>query len=314
MRSRIGWAVPPSSVCIARHGERTRAGVGTRPRRSPLGVRATGDGSYTLMLADHRSSGASAVATRLSRRSRQRPVTRFSRRSSPAWGTWSCRAARGAARRRTDPGAGTKRRVSSGMPREAVRSGVVDVVGFRSPTSRSGDGGRRLNSPQLTSLPSHPHCRGQRHAGSSPQGTARGARLRYRGGRSGERALELVRSERLDLCSPMSCMPGIGGYEVSNRSDRHGMPGLPVLLTSLNDRWRSCGARLRRRPKYVTKPYQPDGLLTVCARCCSRVREDPPLPKQPFTVELLGSQSPSPRRRNRSSTCWCRVMVPRALE
>jgi signal transduction histidine kinase/DNA-binding response OmpR family regulator len=108
--------------------------------------------------------------------------------------------------------------------------------------------------------------------------------------RSGERALEVVRQERLDLVLTDVVMPGIDGYEVCRRiksvMDLHVLP--VILLTSLTDPLALVRGLASGADHYATKPYQPEGLLTRVREVLRRVREHPKEPAQPIKVELLG--------------------------
>ena len=108
--------------------------------------------------------------------------------------------------------------------------------------------------------------------------------------RSGERALDLVRQERLDLVLTDVVMPGIDGYEVARRiKSVMNLRELPVvLLTSLTDPLALVRGLASGADHYATKPYQPEGLLARVREVLRRVRERPKEPEQPINVELLG--------------------------
>ncbi|MGI8546161.1 MAG: response regulator, partial [Gemmatimonadaceae bacterium] len=82
--------------------------------------------------------------------------------------------------------------------------------------------------------------------------------------RSGEQALEMVDRQDYQLILSDVVMPGISGFDLCHRiKEQPGRENIPlVLLTSLADpldilRGLECGAG-----NYVTKPYDPEGLIT----------------------------------------------------
>lgn len=80
----------------------------------------------------------------------------------------------------------------------------------------------------------------------------------------GEAALELVRTEPLDLVMSDIIMPGISGYEVCRRIKLElGKAGLPVvLLTGLSDPLDIVRGLESGADNYITKPYDPEHLVS----------------------------------------------------
>lgn len=110
--------------------------------------------------------------------------------------------------------------------------------------------------------------------------------------RSGELALAQLARERSDLVLSDVVMPGMDGYELCRRikSTPASAETPVVLLTSLNDplaivRGLACGA-----DHYVTKPYQPQWLLTRLRAVLSRETAVNAAPPDEITVELLGTR------------------------
>ena len=107
--------------------------------------------------------------------------------------------------------------------------------------------------------------------------------------RRAERALEMLETSTVDLVLSDVIMPGMDGYELCRRIKSQ-WPHLPVvLLTSLTDplaivRSLECGA-----DHYVTKPYNPVGLLARVKVVLDNSHVAKVLHPQPFTVNLLGT-------------------------
>jgi signal transduction histidine kinase/DNA-binding response OmpR family regulator len=109
--------------------------------------------------------------------------------------------------------------------------------------------------------------------------------------RSGEQALEMVRAEAPDLVLSDVVMPGIDGYEVCRRIKTDlGLPQLPVvLLTSLTDQIAIVRALASGADHYVTKPYDPERLVTRVRQVISRGAA-PRFPRSvPVVVDLFGT-------------------------
>lgn len=109
--------------------------------------------------------------------------------------------------------------------------------------------------------------------------------------RRAERALEMLGVERVDIVLSDVLMPGMDGYELCRRIK--GVPEraeLPVvLLTSLTDPLAIVRALEAGADHYVTKPYDPEGLLSRVRLVLERAERPRVLHPQPFTVELLGT-------------------------
>ena len=109
--------------------------------------------------------------------------------------------------------------------------------------------------------------------------------------RRAERALELLRSEPVDIVLSDVLMPGMDGYELCKRIKAvPEFSSLPVvLLTSLNDPLAIVRGLESGADHYVTKPYDPQGLLARVRLVLERAKTPATVHPQPFTVELLGT-------------------------
>jgi signal transduction histidine kinase/DNA-binding response OmpR family regulator len=109
--------------------------------------------------------------------------------------------------------------------------------------------------------------------------------------RRAERALEMLKHERVDVVLSDVVMPGMDGYELCSRIKA--VPELKavpvVLLTSLNDPLAIVRGLESGADHYVTKPYEPEGLLARVRLVLERAKSPSTLHPQPFTVELLGT-------------------------
>ena len=109
--------------------------------------------------------------------------------------------------------------------------------------------------------------------------------------RRAERALELLGESRVDVVLSDVLMPGMDGYELCRRIKA--VPewkALPVvLLTSLNDPLAIVRGLESGADHYVTKPYDPEGLLARVRLVLERAKTPSTLHPQPFSVELLGT-------------------------
>lgn len=110
--------------------------------------------------------------------------------------------------------------------------------------------------------------------------------------RSAELALSQLARERSDLVLSDVVMPGMDGYELCRRikATAASADTPVVLLTSLNDplaivRGLACGA-----DHYVTKPYQPEWLLTRLRAVLARPSSEHVPPPEEISVELLGTR------------------------
>jgi two-component system, sensor histidine kinase and response regulator len=108
--------------------------------------------------------------------------------------------------------------------------------------------------------------------------------------RSGEDALDRLRTEEYDLILSDVLMPGMSGYELCamiRRELEHAPP--VVLLTSLNDprdivRGVECGA-----DNFITKPYEPAQLADRIRHVLENHRLRETLPEDgPVTIDFLG--------------------------
>ena len=107
--------------------------------------------------------------------------------------------------------------------------------------------------------------------------------------RRAERALELLEVAPVDLVLSDVIMPGMDGYDLCRRIKTQA-PDLPVvLLTSLTDPLAIVRGLESGADHYVTKPYDPVGLLARVRAVLERSHEPKLLHPQPFTVDLLGT-------------------------
>jgi signal transduction histidine kinase/DNA-binding response OmpR family regulator len=109
--------------------------------------------------------------------------------------------------------------------------------------------------------------------------------------RRAERALELLATSHVDIVLSDVLMPGMDGYELCRRiKEVPAWSALPVvLLTSLNDPLAIVRGLESGADHYVTKPYEPEGLLARVRLVLERAKTPPTVHPQPFTVELLGT-------------------------
>lgn len=107
--------------------------------------------------------------------------------------------------------------------------------------------------------------------------------------RRAERALELLETSTVDLVLSDVIMPGMDGYELCRRI-KSKWPELPVvLLTSLTDPLAIVRGLESGADHYVTKPYDPAGLLARVRVVLDESHEPKLIHPQPFTVNLLGT-------------------------
>jgi signal transduction histidine kinase/DNA-binding response OmpR family regulator len=108
--------------------------------------------------------------------------------------------------------------------------------------------------------------------------------------RRADRALTIIREQRIDLVLSDVLMPGMDGYELT--SHIRGLPELGtlpvVLLTSLTDPLAIVRGLESGADHYVTKPYEPISLIARVRTVLDRVGE-PRFHPKPFTVDLLGT-------------------------
>lgn len=109
--------------------------------------------------------------------------------------------------------------------------------------------------------------------------------------RRAERALETMRTTSVDLVLSDVLMPGMDGYELCRRIKQ--VPEwaeIPVvLLTSLTDPLAIVRGLESGADHYVTKPYDPAGLLSRVRLVLERAHAPKLVHPQPFTVDLLGT-------------------------
>ena len=109
--------------------------------------------------------------------------------------------------------------------------------------------------------------------------------------RRAERALETMRTTPVDLVLSDVLMPGMDGYELCRRIKQ--VPewaDIPVvLLTSLTDPLAIVRGLQSGADHYVTKPYDPAGLLSRVRLVLERAHLPKLIHPQPFTVDLLGT-------------------------
>ena len=107
--------------------------------------------------------------------------------------------------------------------------------------------------------------------------------------RRAERALDTMRTTPVDLVLSDVLMPGMDGYELCRRIKQ--VPEwaeIPVvLLTSLTDPLAIVRGLESGADHYVTKPYDPAGLLARVRLVLERAHIPKQVHPKPFTVELL---------------------------
>ncbi|HET7189434.1 MAG TPA: ATP-binding protein [Gemmatimonadaceae bacterium] len=110
--------------------------------------------------------------------------------------------------------------------------------------------------------------------------------------RRGDRALELLEQERIDLVLSDVVMPVMDGYELCRRiKARPEWQGVPVvLLTSLTDPLAIVRGLASGADHYVTKPYDTDGLLARVRFVLHHVADPQRIVPAPVDVDLLGTK------------------------
>lgn len=110
--------------------------------------------------------------------------------------------------------------------------------------------------------------------------------------RSAELALAHLARERSDLVLSDVVMPGMDGYELCRRIKATAASAETpvVLLTSLNDPLAIVRGLASGADHYVTKPYQPEWLLTRLRAVLARGNAARAAPPEEVTVELLGTR------------------------
>ena len=109
--------------------------------------------------------------------------------------------------------------------------------------------------------------------------------------RRGDRALELLRQERIDLVLSDVVMPVMDGYELCRRIKAEpGWHGIPVvLLTSLTDPLAIVRGLAAGADHYVTKPYDTEGLLARVRFVLQHAADPQRVVPAPVEIELLGT-------------------------
>jgi signal transduction histidine kinase/DNA-binding response OmpR family regulator len=109
--------------------------------------------------------------------------------------------------------------------------------------------------------------------------------------RRADRALELLEREAVDLVLSEVVMPGMDGYELCRRVKAnpswHDIP--VVLMTSLTDPLALVRGLASGADHYVTKPYDPDGLLARVRYVLQHANDPHRIIPAPVEVELLGT-------------------------
>ncbi len=108
--------------------------------------------------------------------------------------------------------------------------------------------------------------------------------------RRAERALEILAETRVDLVLSDVVMPGMDGYALAKCiREKPEWSELPVvLLTSLTDPLAIVRGLESGADHYVTKPYDPAGLLARVELVLAR-RHEPRIVSKAFSVDLLGT-------------------------
>jgi signal transduction histidine kinase/DNA-binding response OmpR family regulator len=110
--------------------------------------------------------------------------------------------------------------------------------------------------------------------------------------RRGDRALELLETERIDLVLSDVVMPLMDGYELCRLiKAQPAWQGIPVvLLTSLTDPLAIVRGLASGADHYVTKPYDIEGLLARVRFVLQHVADPQRIVPQPVDIELLGTK------------------------
>jgi signal transduction histidine kinase len=110
--------------------------------------------------------------------------------------------------------------------------------------------------------------------------------------RRGDRALELLERERIDLVLTDVVMPVMDGYELCRRIKAEPRwQGIPVvLLTSLTDPLAIVRGLAAGADHYVTKPYDVHGLLARVRFVLEHAADPRRIVPAPVDVELLGTR------------------------
>ena len=107
--------------------------------------------------------------------------------------------------------------------------------------------------------------------------------------RRAQLALDEIRTTPVDLVLSDVVMPGMDGYELCRRIKQEWADMPVVLLTSLTDPLAIVRGLESGADHYVTKPYDPAGLLSRVRLVLERSHVPKIIHPQPFTVDLLGT-------------------------
>ena len=109
--------------------------------------------------------------------------------------------------------------------------------------------------------------------------------------RRGDRALELLEQERIDLVLSDVVMPEMDGYELCRRiKAQQAWQGIPVvLLTSVTDPLAIVRGLASGADHYVTKPYDTEGLLARVRFVLHHAADPRQMAPAPVDIELLGT-------------------------
>ena len=110
--------------------------------------------------------------------------------------------------------------------------------------------------------------------------------------RRGDRALELLKTERIDLVLSDVVMPVMDGYELCRLiKAQPAWQGIPVvLLTSLTDPLAIVRGLASGADHYVTKPYDIEGLLARVRFVLQHAADPKRIVPMPVDIELLGTK------------------------
>jgi signal transduction histidine kinase/DNA-binding response OmpR family regulator len=110
--------------------------------------------------------------------------------------------------------------------------------------------------------------------------------------RRGDRALELLETERIDLVLSDVVMPAMDGYELCRliKAQPRWQRIPVVLLTSLTDPLAIVRGLASGADHYVTKPYDTEGLLARVRFVLQHAADPQRIVPQPVDIELLGTK------------------------
>jgi signal transduction histidine kinase/DNA-binding response OmpR family regulator len=110
--------------------------------------------------------------------------------------------------------------------------------------------------------------------------------------RRADRALELLERETVHLVLSDVVMPGMDGYELCRRVKANpAWRDIPVvLMTSLTDPLALVRGLASGADHYVTKPYEPEGLLARVRYVLQHANDPDRIVPAPVDIELLGTR------------------------